>query len=159
MEWVAYELNLMLGMDRVPPVAYRKGGVDVDFQHFDEGAFLHFVPEAKELQTVPQGEWGCPVDVLLSDTRILDVLLHNSDRHHGHFLIGQHWVAPHARLPVLIDHAAGFRKDAFVSLDHENAFRTGPVRVVSAKTYLKVRRRRPETTLPTPPVPLCLFMP
>jgi hypothetical protein len=27
--------------------------------------------------------------------------------------------------PVLIDHAAGFRKDAFVTLDHENAFCTG----------------------------------
>ncbi len=28
-------------------------------------------------------EWGVDPDVLLSDTRILDVLLHNSDRHHG----------------------------------------------------------------------------
>jgi hypothetical protein len=25
MEWVAYQLNLMLGMDYVPPVAYRWG--------------------------------------------------------------------------------------------------------------------------------------
>lgn len=139
MEWVAYELNLMLGMDYVPPVAYRKGGIDVDFQRFDEGAFIHFAPDARELQGVPQAEWGCGMDVLLSDTRILDVLLHNSDRHHGHFLHAPHWVAPHPRLPVLIDHAAAFRKDAFVSLDHENAFRTGPVRAVSARTYLKLR--------------------
>ena len=43
------------------------------------------------------------------------------------------------RHPVLIDHAASFRKEAFVSMDHENAFRTGPVRTVSAKTYLRLR--------------------
>jgi hypothetical protein len=27
--------------------------------------------------------------------RVQDVLLHNSDRHHGHFLLGQHWVEGH----------------------------------------------------------------
>lgn len=61
--------------------------------------------------------WGADPDVLLSDTRILDVLLHNSDRHHGHFLLGPHWA--HGRQagsswqgdcrPILIDHAASFR--------------------------------------------------
>ncbi len=30
-EWVAYQLGLMLGTDMVPPVGYRTGGVDVDF--------------------------------------------------------------------------------------------------------------------------------
>jgi hypothetical protein len=34
--------------------------------------------------------------------------------------------------PVLSDHAAGFRPEAFVSMEHENAFCTGPVKV-SAK--------------------------
>jgi hypothetical protein len=28
--------------------------------------------------------------------------------------------------PVLIDHAASFRRDAYVSMEHENAFQTGP---------------------------------
>ena len=27
--------------------------------------------------------------------------------------------------PVLLDHAAGFRKEAYVAMDHENAFGTG----------------------------------
>ena len=139
MEWVAYELNLMLGMDLVPPVAYRRGGIECDYQHFEEGAFIHWVPEAVELREAPQAEWGTPAAALLSDTRILDVLLANSDRHHGHFLLGSHWVPPHGRRPVLIDHAAGFRKEAFVTLDHENAFRTGPVRCVSSRTYLRLR--------------------
>lgn len=143
MEWVAYELNLMLGLDLVPPVAYRRGGVDCHYQHFEEGAFIHFVPDAMELREAPQEEWGVSRSVLLSDTRILDVLLHNSDRHHGHFLFGPSWVAPNggkaAKQPILIDHAAAFRKEAHVTLDHENAFRTGPVRCVSARTYLRLR--------------------
>jgi hypothetical protein len=139
MEWVAYELNLMLGMDYVPPVAYRRGGIECDYQRFEEGAFILWVPEAVELREAPQAEWGAPAAALLSDTRILDVLLHNSDRHHGHFLHGVHWVPPNGRRPVLIDHAAAFRKEAFVTLDHENAFRTGPVRSVSSRTYLRLR--------------------
>jgi hypothetical protein len=138
MEWVAYELNMMLGMDYVPPVAYRRGGIECDYQRFEEGAFILWVADATELREAPTSEWGVGRDALLSDTRILDVLLHNSDRHHGHFLIGNHWVQ-HRRLPVLIDHAAAFRKEAFVTLDHENAFRTGPTRVVSARTYLRLR--------------------
>ena len=41
--------------------------------------------------------------------------------------------------PVLIDHAAGFRREAVVTMEHENAFQTGPVRCVSASTYLRLR--------------------
>lgn len=41
--------------------------------------------------------------------------------------------------PILIDHAAGFRQDAVVTMEHDNAFQTGSVRVVSAKTYLRLR--------------------
>ena len=139
MEWVAYELSLMLGLDLVPPVAYRRGGVECHYQHFEEGAFIHFGPDAVELQEAPLDAWGVPQALLLSDTRILDVLLHNSDRHHGHFLFGPGWVAPHGKQPILIDHAAAFRKEAHVTLDHENAFRTGPVRCVSSRTYLRLR--------------------
>lgn len=64
-------------------------------------------------------EWGVDPDVLLSDTRILDVLLHNSDRHHGRLgqaascRLGLHangwvlgllhtcWSTPAAQLPPL----------------------------------------------------------
>lgn len=41
--------------------------------------------------------------------------------------------------PVLIDHAAGFRPEAYVDMTHENAFNTGAVQRVSAKTYLRLR--------------------
>eukprot|EP00850_Spirogloea_muscicola_P000196 SM000001S04598 [mRNA] locus=s1:1109448:1113171:- [translate_table: standard] len=138
MEWVAYELNLLLGMDYIPPVAYRRGGVEVDYKHFKEGAFIYYVPNSKPLRKVAAANWGVPVATMLSDTRILDVLLNNSDRHHGHFLFGEHWSDSRMR-PLLIDHAAGFRKEAVVTMEHENAFQTGPVRCVSAKTYLRLR--------------------
>lgn len=90
-------------------VAYRSGGVDVNYKHFSDGAFVYYVPNTVPLRKVPATNWGVSVALLLSDTRILDVLLNNSDRHHGHFLFGEHWADGKMR-PVLIDHAAGFRK-------------------------------------------------
>ncbi|GAB4823126.1 hypothetical protein N2152v2_010172 [Parachlorella kessleri] len=152
-EWVAYELNLMLGMDYVPPVAYRRGGIEIDLGGeeggvcHEEGAMMYWIENASQLKHYSFELWGMKSDVLLSDTRILDVLLHNSDRHHGHFLLGRHWAQGAWEggcwcgdlRPALIDHAAGFRRDAHVTMQHENAFQTGPVRCVSAKTYLRLR--------------------
>ena len=146
MEYVAYKLNRMLGMDLVPPAAYRRpqGGIELDYKTFNEGAFLYWVDGADDLcktgdyQTaVRTGCWGQGVDprVILSDTRVLDVLLQNSDRHEGHFLFGRHWtegglpkgggltdkgqlfLSGSQYRPTLIDHAAAFRKEAFVAMD------------------------------------------
>ena len=194
MEYVAYKLSRMLGMDLVPPAAYRTGGIELDYKTFDEGAFMYWVDDAKELEQVGDfgaaerdGCWGEGVDprVVLSDTRVLDVLLQNSDRHSGHFLFGRHWTegwvegedrggapfgaregggegggssgadgsssngARHGNgapplggsryLPCLIDHAASFRPEAFVSMEHENAFQTGPTVCVKSSTYLRLR--------------------
>jgi len=157
MEWVAYRLNLLLGLDYVPPVAYRTGGVTFKLDNennkqisYAEGAFLYFVEDAHQLRCFPETQWGSPAeskDLLLSNTRILDTLLHNSDRHHGHFLLGRHWCKGNylgdrwvgELRPVLIDHAASLRADAEVTMTHENAFCTGPVRCVAAGTYLRLR--------------------
>ena len=138
MEYVAYKLSRMLGMDLVPPAAYRTGGIELDYKKFDEGAFMYWVDGADELEKTGDfrtasetGCWGEGVDprVVLSDTRVLDVLLHNSDRHSGHFLFGRHWTeggpdesesGGSASLggsewrPALIDHAASFRKGVCV---------------------------------------------
>ncbi|KAG2482261.1 hypothetical protein HYH03_018804 [Edaphochlamys debaryana] len=176
-EVAAYQLNLLLGMDVVPPAVTRED-CDVDWTHYPMGgAFIYWCSNARQLDQVPMHEWSVPSAVLLSDTRILDVLIQNSDRHAGHFLYAEHWAdgdyvggpqgqgqqsrrggagsSPgggggggggsggplwRGRLsPVLIDHAAGFRADAFVSLDHENAFITGPTHRISARTYLRLR--------------------
>jgi hypothetical protein len=159
MEWVAYRLNLLLGLDYVPPVAYRSGGVTFRITDgdnagqevsFAEGAMMYFVEDAHQLRCFPESQWGSPPEpkpLLLSNTRILDTLLSNSDRHHGHFLLGRHWCAGGwsgdrwvgELRPVLIDHAASFRADADVAMTHENAFRTGPVTCCAAETYLRLR--------------------
>ena len=189
MEYVAYRLSRMLGMDNVPPAAYRRptGGIELDYKKFDEGAFLYWVDGADELvkagdftSACETGCWGDGVNpkLVLSDTRILDVLLHNSDRHSGHFLFARHWtqggppdygaqsgaaamrgeggggggdnaagpsgddrqvLSGSEYRPVLIDHAASFRQEAFVSMEHENAFQTGPTTCVGTKTYLRLR--------------------
>jgi len=135
-EWVAYELGLMLGMDYIPPVVLRKNVRLMDNEH--EGALIYFVPNARELREVDPKKWGVTQEKLLSDTRVLDILLQNSDRHHGHFLYGEHW---HLRekAPVLIDHAASFRKEAYVHMKHDNAFHTGELTSISASTYMRLR--------------------
>lgn len=221
-EWLAYRLNLLLGMDRVPPCAYRTDvhlTVDGDTNlQYKEGAMMYFVDDASPLMESPKDCWNCSLDVLLSDTRILDVLLVNSDRHAGNFLLGRHWCQGSAETlmqsaastqsaasgpngsddagnykhnggggggggnntnskkgngakngrreshyesdttvhgsaiafadpsrwkgekgVILIDHAASLRYSADVTMQHENAFMTGPVRCVSAKTYLRLR--------------------
>ena len=74
--------------DYVPPVAYRRGGVEVCGRRYDEGALIFFVPRCSELRETPPEKWGVARDKLLSDTRVIDVLIHNSDRHHGHFQVG-----------------------------------------------------------------------
>ena len=55
-----------------------------------EGAMMMWVEGARLLRECAEGTDGCrrcwggvDPEVLLSDTRVLDVLLHNSDRHHG----------------------------------------------------------------------------
>lgn len=56
----------------------------------------------------------------------------------GHFAWGKHWALP-TSLPVLIDHAAGFRRDACVTMEQENAFQTGAVKRLNSKTYLHLK--------------------
>lgn len=142
-EYVAYRLNRMLGMDYVPPVAYRHN-IDVEFENRPEGAMVEFVDDARPIYDVPESEWGVRQDLLLSDARVLDVLIQNSDRHRDNFLIGRHW-ATGRQMPMLIDHGAGFRPGALVTMRQQNAFGTGPVNVVRRTTLDGLRRLEPST--------------
>ena len=137
-EYVAYRINRLLDMDYVPPVAYRRN-IDVEFQTRPEGALLEFIDDARPIYEVPAGDWGVRQDLLLSDTRVLDVLIQNSDRHRDNFLIGRHW-ATGRQMPVLLDHAAGFRAGASVTMTQDNAFGTGAVNVVRRSTLDALRR-------------------
>ncbi len=70
-EAAAYQLNLLLGMDCVPPAVVRPEA-DVDWTHYPAGgAFIYWCGAAKQLDGVPMHEWSVPSQVLLSDTRIL----------------------------------------------------------------------------------------
>lgn len=131
MEYVAYELNLMIGMDVVPPVAHRRG-FKIWGNEYAEVAVIFRVPDAHRLQPVPRSEWGVNDELFLSDTRILDILIENPDRHIDNFIRGQHWVDGVYR-PDLVDQAAGLRGYGS-RLDHNNAFGTGGVKKVRART-------------------------
>jgi hypothetical protein len=70
-ERVAYILNTMLGLDYVPPTAYRYD-IHVDGKTFEQGgAVMHFVDNLRELSTVQEDKWGVSKAGFLGDTRIL----------------------------------------------------------------------------------------
>lgn len=70
-ERVAYLLNLLLGLDYVPPTVYRQH-LEVEGRHYaDGGAVIYFVDSLKLLEEVPEGDWGIGKRSLMSDTRVL----------------------------------------------------------------------------------------
>jgi len=137
MEYVAYELNLLLGMDYIPPVAYRRN-LSFGDQFFYEGAMLYFVPNAVGLKDLPESRWGDSKKLFLSDARVIDVLLQNSDRHIDNFMGGTHWNGGQFR-PILIDQAASLRHGAKVSMKDNNAFNTGATKVVRQTTWKRLQ--------------------
>ncbi|GFH28358.1 uncharacterized protein HaLaN_26835, partial [Haematococcus lacustris] len=147
-EAVAYQLNRLLGMDYVPPSVFRPTA-DVDWRHFERGGvFMYWAEGGRTLNEQPMDQWGVQPAIVLSDARVLDVLMQNSDRHHGHFLWAEHWSRGSLQgsgawqgdlAPVFIDHAAGFRHGACVEMRHDNAYGTGPTEQVSASTFLRLR--------------------
>ena len=137
MEYVAYEINRKLGMDYVPPVAYRRD-FDIDFQRFSEGALMHKVEDAKPLRNVPVERWGVDRDLFLSDVQVLDVLLQNADRHAGNYMIGKHWVDGSYR-PALIDHAASLRPGTNIRMDVPGALADNAVTTVRRQTLERLR--------------------
>lgn len=121
MEYVGYRINLMLRMDFVPPVSYRRN-FDVAFKTWAEGALLYMVPDAQGLKKVARNQFCClEKELFLSDTRIFDYIMKNGDRHVDNFLWGKHWVDG-SSTPVLIDSAAGFREATEVTLKGVDVF-------------------------------------
>jgi len=137
MEYVFYEVNRLLGMDWVPPAAYRRG-FDANFRRWDEGAILYMVPEAGNLVDVRAADWGVRSDLFLSDARILDVLMQNPDRHARNYLIGRHW-SDGRRRPALIDHAASLRPSTDTRLSHNDALGGGAIQVARKSTLDALR--------------------
>ena len=101
-EAAAYELSKLLGIKMVPPTITRKIDGDVgSVQEFIEGATPGFIYNPEKLNTKQ-----------LRDAAFFDVLIGNTDRHSGNFLIKDDKI-------ILIDH--GF---AFPSVDSPEEFKS-----------------------------------
>lgn len=137
MEYVAYEVNKMLGMDLVPPVAYRRN-FWINGTHFSEGALLYMVPDAHNLDQVSKQKWGMDSEIFLSDTQVLDVLLQNPDRHIHNFIRGQHWTDGKYR-PILIDHGSMMRKQTRHKMTSKGPFSSTAIEKISEKTWLGLK--------------------
>jgi hypothetical protein len=137
MEYVSYGLAEILGLDLIPPVAYRYN-LTLNNQHFAEGSMQFFVAESMLLAGKEKHEWNTSADLFISDTRILDILLQNPDRHVGNFIFGKHWVDELTK-PVLIDQAANFKPDTNIRLSSKGPFLDGPVEKFRNSTYLALK--------------------
>ena len=131
LEYVAYEIAYKLGIDFVPPAAYRKAAngnpLVINGHKFQEGALLYFVPESQSIRNVPRERWESrenysklDQDLFISDARVLDVLLQNPDRHINNYMHGRHWVDGRWS-PFLIDHGAS-KPEFNINLQTQTAF-------------------------------------
>ena len=144
LEYVAYEIAYKLGIDFVPPAAYRKRSngnpIVIEGHIFEEGALLYFVPESQSIRNVPRENWerrddysSLDQDLFISDARILDVLLQNPDRHINNYMHGRHWVDGRWS-PFLIDHGAS-KPEFNISLETRTAFGEQSIRKFRLSTY------------------------
>jgi hypothetical protein len=122
MEYVAYYLNLKLGMDYVPPTAYRKNlNLSVDGHNFFEGSFILKAPNFRPMASLPSERFASSHDEIISDHRIINVLLQNKDGHYHNLGIGSHWLDGSDH-PVFIDWGASLRTGTNVTIDNYPAY-------------------------------------
>jgi hypothetical protein len=146
MEYVAYHLNQKLGMDYVPPTAYRRGlHLNVNGVTLSEGALIHKVPDFKAIEDlVPTRAYPTSHEAITSDHRILNVLLHNSDGHSKNLGVGTHWQDGKTS-PTFIDFGASFRPGTDVTMTHYPAYgNSQPVTRVRASTLKELKKLKRE---------------
>jgi len=143
MEWVAYRLNLLLGMDYVPPTVYRHQ-MKVGSVTLSETPVILYVPDAEVLSSTDRKDWGLSESAVLSDNRILNVLLHNQDGHEKNLLLGSHW-ALDRKAPVFIDFGASLRPGTHVTMRRYPAKgNSAPVTQVRKTTLLALKELKKE---------------
>lgn len=140
MEYVTYVVNRILGMDLVPPVAYRYN-LTLNGIFFHEGSMQLFVPNSQTLNKVDKNSWNINPKYFISDSKILDVLLQNPDRHNGNFLYGPHWITG-VLSPMLIDHAANFKSGSDIRLSTIGPFNKERINDFNPKTVERLRTLR-----------------
>jgi hypothetical protein len=117
MEVAVYKLNRILGMDLVPPSAYRKfmwiGG-----NYYSEGALILFTEDGHNPFDVRDQEWKPGREAFSSDVRVLQSIARDADNQNGkNIMRGKHWKDGKYRV-MKIDNAACMRNGTTVNLDH-----------------------------------------
>eukprot|EP00899_Mesostigma_viride_P015960 jgi/Mesvir1/24365/Mv11038-RA.1 len=140
-ELLAYELNLALGMDAVPPVA-RRTGVQLQDEFFEEGVFVYSIHNEQPLDQIPPNERLFHAEKLACDAWVLDVLLNNPARSPASFQLCTHWAFDMGmQLPVLSDTRgslkAPFSQDLANFMHNREAFGVKPL--VAMSTYIHLR--------------------
>lgn len=138
MEYASYEVAKLLGMENIPPVAYRYN-LTIGGQFFYEGSMQYFVKGAMLLKEVEKKKWNVDADYFISDARVIDILLQNPDRHGGNFIYGPHWIDGVSK-PFLIDQAANMRKGTNMRLSTKGPFNDKQIETFNPKTVKKLRQ-------------------
>jgi hypothetical protein len=137
MEVVAYKLNRILGLDVVPPSAYRRDVV-LAGQHFAEGALMFRVDDPHGVGNVPRSEWKPRLEAFASDLRVVQVLLADADHENINNIIrGRHWKDGKYRV-MKVDNEACLRQAADVRLEHHSAI-WGPVTRFNGHTLQRLK--------------------
>jgi len=141
MEYVGYFLNLRLKMDYVPPTAYRRGlNIEMDGQKFTEGSLLIKASGFRPVASFPNAKFPISHDGIISDNRILNVIMQNQDGHTWNMGTAKHWVDGKEE-PIFLDFAGSMRQGTNVSMTNYPAFgNTAPVTKVRASTLLALRQ-------------------
>lgn len=137
MEVALYKLNRILGMDLVPPAAYRRN-LTLNGNHFAEGALLAWVGDAHPVQNVPKKEWAPTHEAFASDLRILQMIARDADHENPKNIIrGKHWKDGQYRV-MKVDNEACMRHGASVEL-HYNSAIWGQVNRFNPETYARLK--------------------
>lgn len=138
MEYVSYEVNRKLGMDWVPPMAYRRN-FNINGQTFAEGVLIYAVADAKVLGEVSENKLPISQKAIFSDHRVLSVLLQNEDGHSKNMLFGRHWVTG-TMMPFFIDFGASLRHGTSVTMTaYPAAGNREPVDTIRRITWEKLQ--------------------
>ncbi|MCC6749966.1 MAG: hypothetical protein IT371_20035 [Deltaproteobacteria bacterium] len=137
MEVAVFKLDRILGLNLVPPAAYRRD-VWVAGRYFAEGALSLFVEDAHPVWRVPEADWHPRREAFSSDLRVLQVLVHDGDHENGNNIVrARHWKDGRYRV-IKVDNEAALRPQANVRLEY-NGPTWGAVTRFHRRTYERLR--------------------
>ena len=120
MEVTMYKLNRILGMDMVPPTAYRRN-VTLNGRNFGEGALMVWVDDSHGVNNVAKKHWKPKHEAFASDLRILQILGRDADHQNANNVLrGKHWSDGKYRM-IKVDNEACMRPGSYLELQHSSS--------------------------------------